>query len=308
MRAAVAALALPLALAACQPPFSPEPSLLDRNRLLAVAADPPEVARGERTTLRALAGSPAGAVEGARARFALCLAPKALVDANSVAAACLEDGPDVAQLGEGAAITLAAPGDACRRVGPDPPPVAGGEDPLRPRDPDETGGYALPVRVTLSDDPMVVGFALVRLRCNLASAPAEIARAFAAGYVPNRAPALASVSARDGAGAPLDWGRLPRAAEITVEAAFADGAAERYLAYDPEANALVEAREALRLSWFGTAGRFATARTGRAPDEPPLPTANRLTLPDAPGPLTIVAVLRDGRGGVTWRVIDAAVE
>jgi len=49
MRAA--AVAAVLALAACQAPFHPEPSLLVGDRLLAVAADPPEVAPGERTTV-----------------------------------------------------------------------------------------------------------------------------------------------------------------------------------------------------------------------------------------------------------------
>jgi len=125
--------------------------------------------------------------------------------------------------------------------------------------------------------------------------------------VNNRAPSLAAITAR-GSGVTLDWARLPRAAAIAVEAAFADGAAETYLAYDAERGALGEARESLRVSWFATAGRFAAARTGRAPDEPTLPTENQLTLPDAAGPLTVVAVLRDGRGAVTWRVIDAAVE
>jgi hypothetical protein len=297
-----------VALAACRPPFAPEPSLLVGTRLLAAAADPPEIAPGERTTVRVLAGSSAGAVDGARARFALCLAPKALTDANSVAAACAEEGPDVAQLGEGVEISFVAPGDACRRVGPDPPPVSGGQPPLRPRDPDETGGYALPLRVTLSDEPSVVGFALVRLRCNLASAPAEIARAFAAGYLPNRAPALSSLTVADVAGAPLDPAHLPRGRDVVLTAAFDEGAAETFLLYDAERSAIVEARESLRVSWYATGGRFATARTGRAPDEPPLPTDNRLALPDGVGPLTIVAVLRDGRGAASWTILPANIE
>lgn len=61
--------------------------------------------------------------------------------------------------------------------------------------------------------------------------------------------------------------------------------------------ALTTAREPLRVSWYGTAGRFDEPRTGRA-------GGNAWTVP---GAVTLWVVLRDDRSGAAWRTLAVTV-
>ena len=71
------------------------------------------------------------------------------------------------------------PGDACKKFGPQPPDVERGKPALRPRDPDVTGGFYQPVRAKLeASDDEYVAFALERIRCRLANAPADVTAMF----------------------------------------------------------------------------------------------------------------------------------
>ena len=77
--------------------------------------------------------------------------------------------------------------------------------------------------------------------------------------------------------------------------------AEPYVYFDPLNRSLTDRREAMRVSWFATAGRFEHERTGRAEDEASeLSTDNTWTAPDESMELRLWVVLRDDRGGVGW--------
>jgi hypothetical protein len=100
------------------------------------------------------------------------------------------------------------PFEACTLFGPITPPVAKDQLPIRPRDPDITGGYYLPVRVSLwipeplrrpgmAGEDTLVGFELERIACGLANAPPGITRDFNATYTSNQNPHLAGVNLTD---------------------------------------------------------------------------------------------------------------
>jgi hypothetical protein len=75
---------------------------------------------------------------------------------------------------------------------------------------------------------------------------------------------------------------------------------ERYLRFDLASRSLVVEREWLRVSWYTTAGTLELERTGVAPGDDQTSTDNTLEL--APGrEALVVAVLRDSRGGASWR-------
>jgi hypothetical protein len=85
--------------------------------------------------------------------------------------------------------------------------------------------------------------------------------------------------------------------------------AERYLSFDVESRALVERREVLLASWFSTGGQFDSPRTGSATSRDGGTEILRGTwiAPNEPGPATIVAVVRDDRGGSDWVVREVTV-
>ena len=67
------------------------------------------------------------------------------------------------------------PNDGCMTFGPQPPPVQPGQPQIRPRDPDATGGFYQPLRVTLqAASGTDVAFELERISCMLANAPIDV--------------------------------------------------------------------------------------------------------------------------------------
>jgi hypothetical protein len=87
----------------------------------------------------------------------------------------------------------------------------------------------------------------------------------------------------------------------------ADGAvpgctgSEPYLQLDPVKHALVQRREAIRISWFATDGAFEHDRTGRAEVEAKTSFSdNHWTAPTTKGEVRLWVVIRDDRGGVGW--------
>jgi hypothetical protein len=79
--------------------------------------------------------------------------------------------------------------------------------------------------------------------------------------------------------------------------------------YDLPTRQLVERREAMRLSWFATAGSFANDSTGRSPEEyPAVDTGNDWTAPTAVAEVLLWIVLRDSRGGVAWNGYRLSVQ
>ena len=77
--------------------------------------------------------------------------------------------------------------------------------------------------------------------------------------------------------------------------------AESYLVYDREGERLEERRETLMVSWFSSAGELGEERSDDSGGELPAAT-NSFTAPSEPGDVRLWAVVRDDRGGVSWRV------
>jgi hypothetical protein len=289
-----------LALPTCTPEFGDRDSLVTSTRVLAVAADPPEARPNDATVAyRVLVASPDGTVADAPESFALCATPKLLTENASVSAACLGGGAAVRPMsGDRAPV----PADACSLFGPETPP--GG---YRARDPDVTGGYFQPVRVTVgSPGAPIVAFGFERILCHLSSAPLDAARAYEGGYRPNLAPAMLPLEARvDGALVALD--AIPRGRSVVLRTSWPPESAESYLAFDAATQSVVTRRESLRVSWFATAGTFAEDVTGRAADDPATFSDDTWTAPEQAGTVHLWRVLRDARGAVTWSEETLAV-
>ncbi len=323
---ALLAAAMAAAAGGCKPDLGAPISLVEGPRILAVRGTPPEAKEGAAVTYDLLAVDAAGTTAAPQATWAMCQLPRPPSESNSVSAACLgvadQGGPSPTFT---APITAADPNDntttgACSIFGPLRPPL----DPTaRPRDPDVTGGFYEPVRVTLAGpggDPLLA-FDLQRIQCRLANAPSDVANQFnnpydAAmnpnGYPPNTNPALAGVTVAAAGGAPTPLAPVtpdmpsPAAASIapgqrvTLSASWNAEIAETFPVYDIRTVTLVPQREALRVSWFATAGELDHDVTGRDADDPTLSTDNDWVAPQQAGTVHLWLVLRDSRGGVDF--------
>jgi hypothetical protein len=86
------------------------------------------------------------------------------------------------------------------------------------------------------------------------------------------------------------------------DAGLGCGGSESYLWFNPEKRTLETRREAIRISWFVTAGDLDADRTGRSESEADKNTSqNGWTAPNEAGVVSVWVVARDDRGGVGWR-------
>jgi hypothetical protein len=216
------------------------------------------------------------------------------------------------------------PATVCQTFGPDQPAPKPGQPAGRPADPDPTGGYYQPVRILAPDAPQAhdarpyASFE-ARAHCNLAGASPARQREYDARYRLNQNPSLVSVAlVDDGTVLPAletDAGAVTTVqagASLTLRARWpacpdpaADcGGSESYVALEPATRTFVDHREELVVSWFATAGQFATAKTGRSEAEAlagaPDDSDNIWIAPPTPRDVFLWLVLRDDRGGVTW--------
>jgi len=203
------------------------------------------------------------------------------------------------------------PGGACKVFGPQPPEVMPGKPPLRPQDPDVTGGFYQPVRATLAaGDVTERAFALERLKCRLANAPSEVTAMFNAMIKRNENPTIARVTL-DPNGTPValftpgETAMPPAAvvapgAPVTLEVAWPESTPESYPVFSLVTQTLETHRESLSVSWFTTDGAFEHDRTGRGETELGLTTDNVWTAPATPGVVHLWVLLRDVRGGVDF--------
>jgi hypothetical protein len=304
---------------ACKPDLGAPISLIAGPRVLAVRGMPAEGTEGTPVTYDFLAVDENGAMAGATGFWALCSLPRPPSETNSVSSACL-DIPDAAGPAATytAPITAADPSNpmtvgACSIFGPVRPPL----DPMaRQRDPDVTGGFYEPVRLTLAQADQKttnVAFDLVRIKCRLPNAPADVANTYFTTYLPNNNPTLSGLTLTADGGAPVDVtlgvpGTSPAApaaaiapgAHVALEAAWPADAAETFPVYDIQTVSLVSQREAMRVSWYASAGAFDHDVTGRAGDDAALTVDNGWTAPDVAGPVHVWLVLLDNRGGVDF--------
>jgi hypothetical protein len=291
---ALSLLALVVAALGCRPDLGDPASLITEPRILAVRGDPPESLPGASVSYRPLVVSAKGTMTSAAPEWAFCTSPKPLTENGVVSTVCLASGVQTIA-GPSASVAAATPQDACSLFGPATPPGA-----FRPRDPDATGGFYQPLRVELGD---LTAFQLERITCDLPDAPVAIATEFAQRYKPNENPTLAPLVALvNGATIALD--QVPAGSEVTLRTGWGANDAESYLMFDPDALTLVERREAMRVSWFVTAGSLADEVTGRREDDLATTTETTWLAPSTPGVAHLWLVLRDSRGGGDFAAYD----
>ena len=304
------------AVGGCKPDLGAPQSLIVGPTILAIRGTPPEAAEGGMATFDALTVDVSGTIAAPQIDWAQCLEPNPPANGNDVSNACLTIPDDTAAPAPTFTGTLAT--DACTLFGPNAPPPMKGQPPMRPADPDTTGGFYQPVRATWqSDAGPLLAFALQRITCQLANAPTDVATMFAANYVPNHNPVLADL-VLDPAGAATSLyaagqASAPPAATVSagqkvmLQADFSADSAETFLVWNVLTLTLDTQRESLRLSWFATNGAFEHDATGRSQTELETFTQNSWTAPMTPGPVYFWTVLRDDRGGIDFAAAEIDV-
>lgn len=255
-------LLLPLLLGGCSDALDQRLDVITEPRVLAVVAEPPEVAPGLPVRMSALIADPSG-VRMDPVHWSLCTAPKPPTEDNAVASGCVGD--EVVAVDAMPVI----PADTCQTYGPDVAQAG-----FRPRDPDGTGGYYQPVRADITAMELAFGFA--RITCDLPTAPGDVAHDYQLRYVANQHPILTATL--DGDVVTASWNEP-----------------ETYLYYDPASQTLITRRESMRVSWFTTGGTFDVDATAIGEDD--ARTSASQTLHGA-GAATVFVVLRDSRGGI----------
>jgi hypothetical protein len=246
-------------------------------------------------------------------------------------------------LGHGASVQATVPVDACRLFGPSLPEAMNGQPAGRPVDPDPTGGFYQPVSVTLLDTE-VTSIGSIRIFCPPSGLDQDQAGDFNANYRQNQNPILDTLAVLDSAGIatpipdepaalqvkanqPLDlqagWAACPTTAvcgdgvcgALEDKSSCADDCttpkgctgAEQYAWWNPDSRELETKHESIRVSWFATAGSFANPVTGRDEDELATTTDNVWTAPATAGDVRFWLVIRDARGGQSFRSFTATV-
>lgn len=280
---------------ACKPDLGERESLITTTRVLAIRVDPPEARPSESVRLSLLVATKDGPLEAPAATYAYCASAKLLTENGAASRACLTD-EGARVIASGPTAEAPIPADACATFGPD---VTSAE--LRPRDPDITGGFYQPVRVSLAaEGGLSYAFGFARVRCN-SSANADVAAELGRRYVANTNPEIVSVEARlESTGAPVDLGAIGQGQRVVLRASWSSTSQEAYVSYDLDARTVAERRESLRVSWFATGGVFDADRTGRDANEVETFTDNAWTAPTAATPVHLYVVLRDTRGGVAF--------
>ncbi len=256
-------------LCACGTSFDPA-SFVDGMRVLAVKAEPPEVAPGQATTLTALAVDTSGAP--IQLSWDACTEPP-LPGKGPVNPDCfvLDPAPYLLPLGAGPTITADVPQVAPAIFGP----------------PDASGGLYLPIRARARFASGLVDTAyLLRL---------------ANGTAPNHNPRLTGVFVVPATGSPVALDEaspleVHAGDRITLRAQFSDDSAETYPIVLPGQASTVT--ELLRASWFATGGSLSEAVTGEL--KPDTIWRADKHLPATGAVIDLYVVGRDERGGTDF--------
>lgn len=297
---------------ACKPDLGSPASLVIGPRILAVRGTPAEAFPGTDVAFEALAVDPSGTITDPPLTWSFCHTPKPPAEANAVSKECLGSPDDAGPI---AAITATLPSDGCMLFGPDTPPVKPGQQPIRPRDPDVTGGFYQPLRATLqAAGGTDIAFELERITCLLANAPIDVTRTYNTTYTANLNPTIDRVTLDPGGTAATVLGsdamtdvNVSAGSSVTLELGWPDAAAESYPVWELATRTLVTHREAMRVSWFANAGVFDRDTTGRGEEEPETFAQNLWQAPTDPGLVHFWVVLRDARGGIDFGTFDLTV-
>jgi hypothetical protein len=288
-----------VALAACEPALDQRLAIVRAPRVLAVVSEPAELVPGASATYSAIVAAPGGPVADAPA-WALCTAPKPPTEDDAVSQDCVADAKVLVPLGAAPTVTATVPADACTRFGPD---VVGSG--FRPRDPDATGGFYQPVRVDASDAGAPLAFGFTRIVCHLANAPGDVAHEYETTYVANANPTLLPLALEVG-GSSIAADAVPAGGDVALVASWRADAVESYVYFDPGSQTLVTRREAMRVSWFATAGALDVDATAVGEDDPATSASTTWHAPTS-GTAWLWIVLRDSRGGVAAQAVAVTV-
>lgn len=303
MRSLSSILFVVLAAVGCKPAVGRVPSLIVGPEILAVRGEPAEAGPGESVSYQFLLASPLGTVTDAQGTWDVCTQPKPPSESNSVASACVNAAPgtDV-----GATFSAALLSDACSLFGPNAPAAKAGQPPFRPRDPDITGGYFVPLRLLVDDGlgEILMAFQFERVFCGLGGAPLTAIQDYNTNYKKNTNPILQGLAmvAADGTRTDILAGQgMVNSGSVFVLAASASPeSAETFPVYDSVAQTLNEQVETLSVSWFASDGKFKDDRVDADPTS--LEAQNTWTAPQVSESQTIPlwVVMRDTRGGVVF--------
>lgn len=326
-------------LVACASSLDDPTPRVDVPRVLAISAEPAEPLPNTSTRLTALFADASGELSVAPLDWTYCIARKPLAELGPVSRTCFDKSVTEAHvaIGTGRSVAGRIPRESCRLFGPNPPPAMPGEPNQRPVDPDVTGGYYQPVIAFRTDGARDPTLAQVRVMCDVSNGTPQAIVEFGLRYRANVNPSIASLThveagttiAEVGVGpattvAPgttatleLAWPSCPEngvcgdaicsddetyetCPDDCTDPVGCDGA-ETYVLVDPIDGTLVRRREAISVTWYATAGTFDVARSGRAGDDTATSTTNQLTFPNQPGDVSAWAVIRDERGGTSFR-------
>lgn len=269
MRPALLACLLVISAAGCRPDEEAPRTLVSAPRVLAIVADPPEVAPGESSTVTILV---VGTSAPPGISWSACRLPP--LPGQTTHPDCLTagQGPELEPIGEGATVTATMPGDVT-------PEVLG--------QPDASGGVYLSLVAHVSAAADVLS-AVYRLR--LATSGDR-----------NRNPAQTAVVAFEPGGAVALDPAVPRpvrpAERLGLAVTLADGTVESYVAPrgGPTGGPVTEV---VRTAWFSTAGEFSNDYTNAA--QPTTELILERFLPPSGSAIDVYAVTRDERGGANF--------
>lgn len=328
------------ALGGCVPDFDEDLSRLTEPRLLALRTTPAEAKPGGETEVEALIAVPDGQ-DAPETQFGLCLARKPLTQLGPVSQDCLAPNAPPATLvplGQGSGTKLKLPEDACRLFGPLQPPPEGGKPSGRAVDPDITGGFYQPFVARLGEEASV---GAVRIDCDLGGVGRDEAVKYRQQYRSNENPQLSRVapvageSLDEAVTAPVragsrvtleaEWQACPAVSSCgdgfcTVEEDMSScaedcttphgcGGSERYVWYDAAKRSVAPRREGIKVAWFASRGHFDEEQTGASEAEAATATKTRNAwlVGSQAGPATLWLVIRDTRGGQSWKTFHFEV-
>lgn len=283
--AGVGGLSLLLAVA-CQPELEKQSQLLDRVRLLALRADPPEADERDGGLPAPIAFAPLAYPDaGLTFQLALCGPGNPFAAGFDCPGSNGIDLPDLvldASRPDIQAFLVAAFGSASA--------IDGGINVGEPGVAQIAIGYVL-ARTDAGSDPSNRERGIYRLAVRFSGAP-------------NHNPELLDVTLADGG--PLQGAVLPRNQEIRLYPHIPDGGPggiETYVGLDGGVQ-----HERFSYSWESTAGEVVDFRSAEPIPEDPNATSDiRFRTHELATPVRIYVVLRDLRGGASWRVFDATI-
>lgn len=268
-----------LLLCGCSDALDQRLAIVSEPRILAVVATPAEAKPGDAVAYAALVADANGPITDA-VSYMNCTSPKPPTEDNSASVACVA--------GDALVPAGMLPVDACATFGPDT--VKPG---FRPRDPDASGGFYQPVRVTTGD---LLAIELSRVTCDLPNAPGPIAVDYKQHYVANANPVLH----------PLALPAVHAGDDVTLSPSWDEP--ETFLYFDQLNQVLVARREAMRVSYFATGGSIDVDASAVGEDDPAPSASTVWHAPTVAGHQTIFLVLRDERGGVATQTIPVDVQ